>query len=131
MNTDIIAECMSLSFANTPFPEIARKLAGAGVCSYTADLVQLRKTYYGKGSESADEPLPLTVGPGIAEAFDKDGVAASLRAIQQGQIGYADFLRKIMAAGCARYEVFIDGRKAVYFGRHGDFYIEPFPAQRN
>ena len=37
MNTDIIAECMSLSFANTPFPEIVRKLADAGVSSYTAD----------------------------------------------------------------------------------------------
>jgi uncharacterized protein YbcV (DUF1398 family) len=131
MNTDTIAECMALSFANTPFPEIVGKLVGAGVSSYTADLVQLRKTYYGKGSESADEPLPLTASPGIADAFDEDGVAATVRAIQQRQIGYADFLRRIMTAGCARYEVFIDGRKTMYFGRNGDFHIEHFPAQRN
>jgi uncharacterized protein YbcV (DUF1398 family) len=129
MNIDTIAECMPLSFADTPFPQVVQKLAGAGVNSYTADLVQLRNTYYGKGRESIDEPLPLTAGPGIAAAFDKDSVAATVRAIQQGQIGYADFLRKIMAAGCARYEVFIGGRKAMYFGRDGEFHTENFPAQ--
>jgi uncharacterized protein YbcV (DUF1398 family) len=131
MNTDTIAECMTLSFANTPFPDIVRRLAGAGVSSYTADLVQLRNTYYGQGRESADEPLPLTAGPGIAEAFDKDSVAAAVRAIQQGQIGYAEFLKTIMAAGCARYEVFIGGRKVMYFGRDGDFHTEHFPTQRD
>jgi len=131
MNTDTIAECMSLSFADTPFPQIVGKLAAAGVNSYTADLVQLRNTYYGKGCESADEALPLTAGPGIAETFDKDSVAATIRAIQQGQIGYADFLRTIMAAGCARYEVFIGGRKVMYFGRDGDFHTEHFPTARN
>ena len=70
-------------------------------------------------------------GASIAEAFDKDRVAASVRAIQQGQIGYADFLGKIMAAGCARYEVFIGGRKAMYFGRDGEFHTEHFPTPRN
>jgi hypothetical protein len=25
------------------------------------------------------------------------------------------------------YTVHLKGRKAIYFGRHGDFYIEPFP----
>ena len=131
MNTDVIAECMTLSFADTPFPKVIRKLSEAGVVSYTADLVQLRNTYYGKDRESADEPLPLTAGASIAEAFDKDRVAASVRAIQQGQIGYADFLGKIMAAGCARYEVFIGGRKAMYFGRDGEFHTEHFPTPRN
>jgi hypothetical protein len=30
-------------------------------------------------------------------------------------------------SGCSRYDVFIAGRKAMYFGRDGDFYTEPFP----
>ena len=34
-----------------------------------------------------------------------------------------------MQAGCANYRVFIDGRKAMYFGRDGDFYTEPFPTK--
>jgi uncharacterized protein YbcV (DUF1398 family) len=54
-------------------------------------------------------------------------VEASVRAIQQKKIGYAEFLRRIMGAGCARYSVFFGGRKAMYFGRDGDFYTEPLP----
>jgi uncharacterized protein YbcV (DUF1398 family) len=127
MNTDVIAECMKLSFANTPFPLIAQRLAGAGVRAYTADLMQLRKTYYGSGRESYDEPLALANGPAIAAHFDPVDVATSLRAIQKGEIGYEQFLHRIMAAGCAHYEVFLDGRKAMYFGRDGDFHTEHFP----
>jgi uncharacterized protein YbcV (DUF1398 family) len=127
MNTDTIAECMKLSFADTPFPQVVARLAGAGVRSYTADLVQLHKTYYGGDSDNAQEPMPLGAGPRIADRFDKETVADTVHAIQKREIGYAEFLRRIMAAGCASYSVFIDGRKAVYVGRDGDFYIEPFP----
>jgi len=128
MNTATIAECMKLSFADTPFPQVIANLIGAGVCSYTADLAARRNTYYGTAGESFDEPLPLMASPPIAAAFDKDAVAATVGAIQQGRIGYAEFLVKIMAAGCASYSVFIGGRKVMYFGRDGDFHTEHFPA---
>ena len=36
-------------------------------------------------------------------------------------------LRQIMRAGFARYSVFFGGRKAMYFGRDGDFFTERFP----
>ncbi len=127
MNTQTIEECMKESFANTPFPEVVRRLFGAGVRSYTADLVKLRKTYYGAAAEAHDEALPLKDGPAIAPAFDSDRVASTVKAIQRGEIGYAEFLRRIMDAGCSHYEVFISGRKAMYFGRDGAFYTEHFP----
>jgi uncharacterized protein YbcV (DUF1398 family) len=130
VNTGTIAECMTLSFANTPFPIVVQKLAGAGVAGYTADLIKLRKTYYGTERESADEPMPLTDAPAIAARFDEAAVTGNVKAIQRGEIGYAEFLRRIMHAGCANYRVFIDGRKAMYFGRDGDFYTEPFPAAK-
>jgi uncharacterized protein YbcV (DUF1398 family) len=130
MNTATIAECMKASFANTPFPIVVQKLAGAGVTNYTADLIALRKTYYDAGNDSADEPMPLTDVPAIAAQFDGDAVQASVEAIQRKEIGYADFLRRIMQAGCARYSVFFGGRRAMYFGRDGGFYTEPFPAQK-
>jgi uncharacterized protein YbcV (DUF1398 family) len=129
MNTNAIAECMKLSFADTPFPQVVQRLVGAGVTSYTADLMKLRNTYYGSGGDAYDEALPLSDGPAIAPAFDAAKVAASVKAIQRGEIGYDAFLRRIMAAGCSRYEVFVGGRKAMYFGRDGEFYTEPFPAQ--
>ena len=128
MNTATIAECMNLSFANTPFPDVVKKLADAGVRSYSADLVRLEKTYYGEAETSTSKAMPLTEGPHIAETFDAEGVVTALRAIQQNKIGYAAFLRGIMSAGCSRYSVFFGGRKAIYFGRDGDFYIENFPA---
>lgn len=127
MNAETLAECMRLSFADTPFPIVVGKLAGAGVTAYTADLTALRKTYYDAGTESADEAIPLVDPPVIADAFDTTAVAASVRAIQEKKIGYAEFLRRIMRAGCARYCVFFGGRKAMYFGRDGEFYTEPFP----
>jgi len=128
MNTETIAEAMKASFANTPFPIVVQKLAGAGVASYNADLIALRKTYYGAYAQSVDEPMPLTESPAIAASFDREAVAAAVKAIQQKNIGYAEFLRQIMKAGCARYSVFFGGRKAMYFGRDGEFYTEPFPA---
>jgi uncharacterized protein YbcV (DUF1398 family) len=128
MDTETIAACMKLSFADTPFPDVVQKLAGAGVHAYTADLIKRRKTYYGAALESVDEAMPMDARP-IAGRFDGEGVAAAVRAIQRREVGYAEFLRRIMKAGCASYRVFFDGRKAMYFGRDGDFYTEPFPAQ--
>ena len=52
MNTQILEQCMAASFANTPFPVVVGRLAEAGVTSYSADLVTLRKTYYNSGKQS-------------------------------------------------------------------------------
>jgi uncharacterized protein YbcV (DUF1398 family) len=130
MKTRTISECLALSFADTPFPVVMEKLASAGVRAYTADLIALRKTYYDAGGESIDEVLPLVKAPPIADTFSAARVEAAVRAIQHKEIGYAEFLRRIMQAGCASYRVFFGGRKAMYFGRDGAFYTEPFPAQR-
>jgi uncharacterized protein YbcV (DUF1398 family) len=130
MNTQTIADCMKASFADTPFPVVVRTLAGAGVHRYRADLLKLRKTYYDDRAGAVDEAMPLTDAPAIAARFNGDAVAATVKAIQQKQIGYAEFLRGIMKAGCASYSVFFDGRKAVYVGRDGDSYTEPFPAAK-
>jgi uncharacterized protein YbcV (DUF1398 family) len=130
MKTRTIADCMTASFADTPFPVVVQTLAGAGVHGYRADLLKLRNTYYDDGASAFDEALPLTDAPAVAARFDSDSVAATVKAIQQGQIGYAEFLRRIMKAGCASYSVFFDGRKVVYVGRNGDSYTEPFPAAK-
>lgn len=130
MNTETIADCMTASFGDTPFPVVVGKLAGAGVTAYTADLIALRKTYYDADAGTIDKPMPLTAIPAVAGRFDAGAVAAAVKAIQRKEIGYAEFLRQIMRAGCASYRVFFDGRKAMYFGRDGEFYTEPFPAQK-
>lgn len=127
MDTRTIAECMRSSFADAPFPAVVTRLADAGVEAYSADLIALRETCYDAANGSFDEPMPLTGAPQIAGSFDRDRVAAAVAAIQRAEIGYAEFLRHIMRAGCARYSVFFGGRKVIYFGRQGDFHTEYFP----
>jgi uncharacterized protein YbcV (DUF1398 family) len=129
MNMDhtVIGECMRLSFADTPFPQIVSRLGAAGVRAYRADLIRLENSYYGEGDEAYDHVLPLPDRPTIAGEFQEPDVVAAVRAIQRGEIGYAEFLRRIMRAGCASYSVFLGGRKAIYFGRDGDHYTEKFP----
>jgi uncharacterized protein YbcV (DUF1398 family) len=127
MNIEMINECLKASFADTPFPTVARKLADAGVTSYNADLITLRKTYYDAAAGSVDELLPPIDAHIIAAQFDRDAVQEAVKAIQRKEIGYADFLLRIMNAGCSSYRVFFNGGKAMYFGRDGEFYTEPFP----
>lgn len=127
MDTTVIEECKRLSFADTPFPEVVKRLAGAGVRTYRADLLRLRADYYGADDEACETALPLAVAPRIGERFDALQVATVVRTIQQGEIGYADFLRRIMEAGCASYVVHIGGRRVIYCGRDGDCHVEHFP----
>ncbi len=63
----------------------------------------------------------------IPEQLDAAAVKQTITDIQQGRIKYQTFLRRIMEAGCAHYEVFITGRRAIYFGRDGVQHIEEFP----
>ena len=130
MDKTTISDCTRLSFADTPFPEVVMRLAGAGVRSYRADLVRRQSLYYGGDGDAYEHVLPLEGAAPIGDEFRAADVAASVRAIQQGEVGYAEFLRRIMRAGCASYCVFIAGRKAMYFGKDGAFIEEPFPAPR-
>lgn len=68
-----------------------------------------------------------TITETAAATFHTEGVEAAIRAIQAGQIGYKEFCARIMRAGCVSYIVSLAGRRAVYYGRTGDFHIEPFP----
>jgi uncharacterized protein YbcV (DUF1398 family) len=127
MDTTAIDECDRMSFADVPFPQVVARLAAAGVHSYRADLLRRQKTYYDQGAGSYDSPVPLGDAAPIGATFAEGDVVAAVRAIRRGEIGYAQFLHRIMTAGCASYCVFIRGRKTIYFGRDGQLYIENFP----
>jgi uncharacterized protein YbcV (DUF1398 family) len=111
------------------FPEVVTKLMQAGVERYHADLPRAEKVYYLPSGESlrvAAAPVNTTA----PAAFAADGVAAAVRAIQQKQIEYREFCERIAQAGCVGYMVSLAGRRAVYYGRTGDSYVEPFPAAK-
>jgi uncharacterized protein YbcV (DUF1398 family) len=131
MDKQIIDECMRASFADTPFPQVVARLAGAGVSAYRADLIKLSNTYYDGKGEAHDHAMPYGEAPPVATNFAPGDVANAVRAIQRAEIGYAEFLNRIMRAGCASYSVYFGGRKAVYIGRDGDEYVEPFPTPKS
>lgn len=117
------------------FPQVAGCLADLGVESYHADLYRLEKTYYLPDGSSHVEPEDLLDpaecgGPAIAQAFSEEGVAAAVAAVQRAEIDYVTFLRRIAAAGCTGYWVYLAGRKVVYAGRQGEMHTEHFPGSQ-
>ena len=126
LNLDVIRECEDGSLSNElTFPEVVGKLAAIGVTHYYADLARMVKVYYGADA-AHQEQLPMKPIP-VAEHFSDAGVKSALSSIQRGEIDYPEFLRRITAAGAVCYMVFINGRRAVYVGRRGEFYVENFP----
>lgn len=124
----VVQECTDASdHERVSFPEVVAKLAGAGVERYHADLLRAEKTYYLPSGESqCVHAAPIVTVP--PAAFTADGVAAAVRAIQRQQIKYREFCERIAQAGCVGYIVSLAGRRAVYYGRTGDSYVEPFPS---
>ncbi|MBY0281086.1 MAG: DUF1398 domain-containing protein [Alphaproteobacteria bacterium] len=129
MDINVINECTELSLAGKiTFPEVVMKLAAIGVERYIVDLVGFQKLSYGQKGEFYIKSFSLIDSPMISENFDAEVVKAVIKEIQQQQINYVTFLRKIMEAGCCHYEVYIQGKKVIYFGRDGSHHIENFPS---
>ena len=128
MDIQTLNEAVRLSLAGQiTFPEVVRRLAETGTERYLVDLVGKRKLSWGQGGESHVAEFGYD-GPDVPENLDAETVAATIKDIQQGRIKYTEFLDRIMRAGCSHYEVFISGRRAIYFGRDGSQHIELFPA---
>jgi uncharacterized protein YbcV (DUF1398 family) len=125
---ETIRECTEASDQERiTFPEVVMRLMQAGVERYHADLLRAEKIYYLPSGESHREPAAdVNVVP--PTAFIPEGVAAAVRAIQQQKIKYREFCERIAQAGCVGYMVSLAGKRAVYYGRTGDSYVEPFPS---
>ena len=127
MDIKVIKECTAASLAEQiTFPEVVMKLAAAGVERYIVDIVGKKKLTFGKEGETHTAELAFD-SSNIPAQLDAVAVKRAISDIQQGRTKYQTFLKQIMAAGCSHYEVFITGRKAIYFGRDGARHIENFP----
>lgn len=131
MDVNIINECAVSSIAGTmSFPEVINKLISAGTERYITDLVGLKKIYYGNQGEALFTSLDFPAIE-VAFIFDEKAVRDALYAIQKASIDYQTFLKRITKAGCCHYEVFITGKKVIYFGRDGSQYVEFFPDNKS
>lgn len=128
MNKEILHSTSMGSMNGTmSFPQIVQILTQEGVESYQIDLAQNLKTFYMPSGEVFKENFAYK-SPSMAIEFSQEKVVAAIRSSQAGKINYIEFLNQILHAGVLSYNVYLKGRKAIYFGRHGDFHIENFPA---
>lgn len=127
MDLNVLHQTTEASFKGSlTFPLIVQMLEHEGVESYQVDLIQNKKTYYSVKGAVHVESFDFH-GPKVDPKFSADEVVAAIRASQAGQIGYTDFITRILKAGTATYTVYINGQKVIYFGRNGDFHVENFP----
>lgn len=110
------------------FPEVVKALMEAGIERYHTDLVAGRKIYYLPDGDF--EETHSYKADGAALKFSAEGVEKAVRAIQGKEIGYREFCRCIAEAGSVGYLVSFAGRRAVYYGRTGDEYVEWFPGAK-
>ncbi len=129
MDDAVLHDCLTLALAGRlTFPETVMRMHETGVERYDADLVRMEKMHYGEDGAVHAEVIPLGDAPSVPREFSPERVQAAIMAIRRREIAYPEFLRRIMAAGTVSYSVYLGGRKAIYFGRDGDFHVEPFPA---
>ncbi|HEV7768789.1 MAG TPA: DUF1398 family protein [Thermoanaerobaculia bacterium] len=130
MNTTILLETTRLAFTGEiPFPLIIERLASAGVERYIVDLSARTRTCYDEAGNLLTDPMPLHDASPIDATWYAEQIREAIRASQQKEISYPEFLRRIMTAGCAAYAVFLAGRQVIYWSRRGEFHVEPFPSR--
>ena len=94
-----------------------------------SDAIGARK----KAGEDASAEMAATreLGERIKEVeVELAAVEAALRAIQRGAISYTTFCDRIAEAGCVGYFVSLKGKRALYYGRTNDVFVEWFPGAR-
>ncbi len=130
MDIAVIEECTRASHEERiTFGEVVGRLIAAGVERYHVDLVRGESTYFMPDGQS-HRVTGKTVDSRPASSFSPDGVLAAVRSIQAGRTKYLAFCQQIMDAGCVGYLVSMQGQRAVYYGRSGETYVEPFPGSR-
>lgn len=111
---------------NKPFPEWVAALMGAGIERYYTDLVALTVTHYSTG-DVYTTILPYPNPPVRGEVFSENELIEAIRASQQQEINYPEFLNRAIKAGVVSYTVFFLGKQVHYFGAKGEVHIEHFP----
>jgi uncharacterized protein YbcV (DUF1398 family) len=123
---DLIHKALAKQIA---FPEIVATLAKESVESYHVDFLRNECRFYAKGGASVIVPIDFVHG-GVAPEFSAEAIEAINGRVQAGAASYPDFVKEGAAAGCSYYAVYINGRKARYFGRDGGEYVQLFPGSR-
>src|SRR5262245_44209411 len=123
---EVIKRSLTNSYeGNVAFPQIVKELLDSGIERYYVDLVANKNIYYNQREALAlDTPVHTEFAQ---HPFSKESVVEAIRASQNGQIDYNEFLRQIIEAGTVGYTAFLAGKQVHYFGALGDVHVEKFP----
>jgi uncharacterized protein YbcV (DUF1398 family) len=124
---DTIERCAAASHAGTiHFGEVVAALLARGIESYRVDFRECAAHYYLPSGATHRIVFRAPV-EAIAQAFNKAGIEAAIRAAQAGTLMYPGFVERAVQSGCVGYVVWLAGRHVTYQGRRGEQHVEPFP----
>ncbi|WP_413559528.1 DUF1398 family protein [Bdellovibrio sp. HCB209] len=87
------------------------------------DLLENRITFSIQNGEVLEDHLELSHNT-VSDKFDDGGIRAAIMENQQKELGFLEFVSKLMDSGVVSYTVYPIGKKTIYVGRHGDSYYE-------
>lgn len=110
------------------FPVLAEVLRQAGVVRNVWTLPSRQSIYVMEQGTLVNQGEPLVTGMAAVPAYDEAAFIAALRADQNGETVFPQFLTDAWNAGVIGYEVDFVGRTCTYFGVNGEHYVESYPA---
>lgn len=104
------------------YPELAKKLHGIGVESYTVDTATGTIVYRFAAGETVLHPGNVDIR-NIAVQFDEEKTIEAIRENQQGKSDYPGFMNAIAAAGVYFYEATLNcsKKRVTYIGKGGSY----------
>jgi uncharacterized protein YbcV (DUF1398 family) len=110
------------------FPVLAEVLRRAGVHRNVWSLPSAQSLYVTDHGIVIDQAAPLVSGLVDVAALDQAAVVAAIRADQDGQSSFAEFLAGLWRAGVIQYVCDFDARTVTYSGAGGESYVEAYRA---
>lgn len=126
--TDAQIYAMSIRPKVGGFPVLAEVLRQAGVIKNRWSLPSCQSVYIMDKGSILQQGTPLVIGMHAIPKFDSSALIAAIRTDQEGKSTFPEFLQSAWHAGVIGYDVDFIGRKVVYFGVHGEEYLETYPA---
>jgi uncharacterized protein YbcV (DUF1398 family) len=110
------------------FPYLAEALRQAGVLTLSFDVPAASGVYITNTGSILQQETPIRNGMVDVPEFNENALVTALRADQNGETTYPEFIEAAWNAGIVRYHVDMNARTCTYYGTQGENYIEQYPA---
>jgi len=113
------------------FPYLAKALLKSGITMNRWQLPSCQSICFmedGSDKECVVQQGPtLITGTFEVPKFDREALIKAIRVDQKGESTFPEFLQNIWNAGVVSYDADFVKRHVIYFGVHGESYLEEYP----